>query len=56
VERFSHYRATLKALQQRFDKGATLEESLVTAVAIEKAAADEMVIFLRAGAEARFVM
>lgn len=56
VERYSHYQATLRALRDRFDEGATIGEKLATAAAIERAAADEMVIFLRAGSESRFVM
>jgi hypothetical protein len=56
VERYRHYRATVRAAMQRFDAASTPEEKLAVAKSVERASADEMLIFLRSSAEARFVM
>jgi hypothetical protein len=56
VERYRHYRAAMKAAADRMDAESTFEEKLRAAEGIERVSADEMVIFLRASMEARFVM
>lgn len=56
VERYRHYRAAIRAVGDRFDAAGSLAEKLAAATVLERASADEMIIFLRSGWEARFVM
>jgi hypothetical protein len=55
VERYRHYQATTGRILERFDAADT-RGKLHAAEALEQAAYDEMIIFLRAHNEARFVM
>lgn len=55
VERYRHYQATTGRLLAAFDAGSVIEK-FDAALALERAAYDEMSIFLRAYHEARFVM
>jgi len=56
VERYRHYRAAVRAAGERYEAATSLAERLSAATAVERASADEMVIFLRSGWESRFVM
>ena len=56
VERYRHYRAAVQAAADRFDTAESLGDKLAAAMAVERARADEMVIFLRSSSESRFVM
>ena len=56
VERYRHYRAAIRSAAGSFEAGPTTGDKFQAATAVERASADEMVIFLRANAEARFVM
>jgi len=56
TERYRHYRATLRAAAERFDTAPSVPAKLQFAAQVERAAADEMIIFLRAGVESRFLM
>lgn len=56
VERYRHYRTAIRAAADNFEAEPTSREKLQAARAVERASADEMVIFLRANSEARFVM
>lgn len=56
VERYRHYRAAMQALEEHFSAAQRTEEKLTVAASVERAATNEMLIFLRSGNEARFVM
>ena len=55
TERYRHYQAATRRILERFDV-ADVAGKLQAAEDLEQAAFDEMVIFLRSSAEARFVM
>jgi hypothetical protein len=56
VERYRHYRAAMQSVKKRFEAAHSVKEAMEAAISAEHASANELLIFLRTGHEARFVM
>jgi hypothetical protein len=56
IDRYRHYSAAMRSVGERFDAARTVADVLGAAASAERHSANEMLIFLRSGYEARFVM
>lgn len=56
IERYRHYRASIRAIRDRFDQASSPAEKLEVMQELERLSFDEFVNFLRSNDEARFVI
>jgi hypothetical protein len=56
IERYRHYRASLRAVRDRFDKAVSAAEIFEIMLEMERLSFDEMRNFLRSNNEARFLL